>query len=113
MKLSNKQLLGLALLGGAAAWYFMNQQPRYVGPYSNIPPPPPQNSPNFQVWVNTILSTFGQVTDLWKPGGPFYKQPVPMLPTGGGSPLPNNPAAPGGIYGLGSTAPLLFLLPGV
>lgn len=107
--MKQKQLIGLAILAGLA--YYLttrNQQPVYRGPYSNIPPPPPPTSPNFQVWVNTILQTFGQVADLWKPGGPFYKQPVP--PPAGSGPV-QNPAAPGGIFG--NPAPLLFLLPGV
>lgn len=111
MKLSNNQLLGLVILGGAAAWYFMNQQqqPQYTGQYSNIPPPPPQSSPNYQAWVNTILQTFGQVADLWKPGGPFYKSniPPPAAPPGGD--LADNPGG-GKIAG---PLPLLFLLPGV
>lgn len=90
-----KQIIGLAVLAGLAYYLYSQQQaPRYTGPYQNIPPPPPQSSPNYQVWVNTILQTFGQVADLWKPGGPFYKSQVPP-PTGGAS--PTNPA-PGGIY---------------
>lgn len=108
--MKQKQLIGLAILAGLA--YYLttrNQQLVYRGPYSNIPPPPPTSSPNFQIWVNTILQTFGQVADLWKPGGPFYKQPVPPPPAGSG-PV-QNPAAPGGIFG--NPAPLLFLLPGV
>lgn len=108
--MKQKQLIGLAILGGLA--YYLatrNQTPVYRGQYSNIPPPPPPSSPNFQIWVNTILQTFGQVADLWKPGGPFYKQPAaPMPPSGGQT---QNPAAPGGIYG--NPTPLLFLLPGV
>lgn len=101
--MKKNQVLGLVLLGGIALYYFMQQQrPVYTGPYQNVPPPPPQNSPNYQVWVNTILQTFGQVADLWKPGGPFYRQPVPP---------PINPT-PGGIAGTGA-ASLLFLLPGV
>ncbi len=108
--MKQKQLIGMILLGGLAAYLLTRQQaPQYRGPYQNIPPPPPQSSPNFQVWVNTILQTFGQVADLWKPGGPFYQQPVPA-PTGATNPL--NYTAPGGIYGA-TAAPFLFLLPGV
>lgn len=116
MKSNDKKLLGLVLLGGAALYYFMQQsRPQYVGPYSNIPPPPPPASPNYQVWVDAILKTFGQVASLWAPGGPFYNQPGAPPPPGGTTPPgpnPGNPAAPGGIYGLNSGAGLLALLPG-
>lgn len=114
--MKNKQLIALALLGGAAALYLMNQQPpRYTGQYANIPPPPPRNSPNYQQWVQTILQTFGQVADLWKPGGPFYQQPVPQPPVvnnPAGTTAPNNPAH-GGVFGPWKASPLVFLLPGI
>lgn len=94
--MKQKQLIGVALLAGLAYYLYSQQQTtRYTGAYQNVPPPPPRTSPNYQVWVNTILQTFGQVADLWKPGGPFYKSQVPP-PTGGG-PV-QNPAAPGGLY---------------
>lgn len=114
---SNTQLIGLVLLGGAALYFLMKQQqPQYAGPYTNIPPPPPTSSANYQIWVDTILKTFGTVASLWAPGGPFYNQPGAPPPPGGTTPPPgpiNNPAAPGGIYGLGSGAGLLALLPGI
>lgn len=93
--MKQKQLIGLAVLAGLAYYLYTKQQqaPRYTGQYQNIPPPPPRASPNYQVWVNTILQTFGKVADLWKPGGPFYKSQVPP-PTGGES---TTPAPPGGV----------------
>lgn len=100
--MKNKQVIGLAVLGALAFYlYSQQQQTRYTGQYQNIPPPPPPSSPNYQVWVNTILQTFGQVADLWKPGGPFYKQPVTP---------PTTPPA-GSIAGFPKS--LLFMLPGV
>lgn len=98
MKSSDKKLIGIIVLGAIAVYYFSNQQrPAYTGPYQNVPPPPPQSSPNYQVWVDTILKTFGQVSDLWKPGGPFYQQPV-QPPTGGGDIWAGN-TAPGKVAG--------------
>ena len=109
MKNNNKQLLGMLLLGGLAVYYFSQQQrPTYTGPYQNVPPPPPQNSPNYQAWVTTILQTFGQVADLWKPGGPFYKTNIPPPAPPPGGDLADNPGG-GKIAG---PMPLLFLLPG-
>jgi hypothetical protein len=95
--MKQKQLIGLAVLAGLAYYLYSRQQAaQYTGQFRNVPPPPPRTSPNYQVWVNTILQTFGQVADLWKPGGQLYKSNVPP-PAPGGSPV-NNPAAPGGVF---------------
>lgn len=99
--MKEKQLIGIALLG-VAAYLITRKAPAYTGPYQNIPPAPPPSSPNFQIWVNTILKTFGQVADLWKPGGPFYKQPVPQPTAGDGWQTPQIPQpgqTQGGIAG--------------
>jgi hypothetical protein len=81
--MKNNQLMAVLILGGVAAYYFLNQKQTqsYAPKYSNLPPPPAPTSPNYQVWVDSILKTFGAVSDLWKPGGPFYKQNVPKPPT--------------------------------
>lgn len=102
--MKDKKLIGLLILGGIAAYYMMNQPVRYTGQFSNVPPPPPRNSPNYQVWVDTILKTFGQVADLWKPGGPLYKSNVPPPDIQADNPQPGKIAGP---------MPLLFLLPGI
>lgn len=89
-KSDDNRLIGLIILGAVGAWYFFGRtQPVYAPKYANVPPPPPKSDPNYQVWVDTILKVYGQVSDLWKPGGPFYNQGIP-----------NNTAAldPGGVY---------------
>lgn len=89
-KKTDTKLIGVVILGALAAWYFMNQQrPQYAPQYAAVPPPPPKSSPNYQAWVNSILQVYGQVAELWKPGGPFYKQGIPQ-----------NTASldPGGVY---------------
>lgn len=48
------------------------QQP----PVYTYPQPPAQNSPQWAQWAQTIISTFGNVAQLWAPGGPFYNQPT-------------------------------------
>lgn len=77
-KKQDNKLIGLVILGAVAAWYYMNQaNTTYAPQYANVPPPPPKSSPNYQAWVNSILQVYGQVSDLWKPGGPFYNQGIP------------------------------------
>lgn len=42
--------------------------------FNNAPPAPPRNKPaEFAAWANTILSLYGNVSELWQPGGPFYQ----------------------------------------
>jgi len=62
----------LLLLSRNRATQTTQTQPRYN--FQNIPPPPPPNqAAAFQMWAQTILNSYGQIAELWKPGGPFYK----------------------------------------
>lgn len=75
----------LLILGGAAlvGWALLgnnsnNNNNSNSGGYSNypsVPPPPPQNTPEWTYWVTAITGTFGNVIQLWQPGGPFYNEP--------------------------------------
>jgi len=68
---------------GLAALYLLNQnrQPRQAynyypnAPYAP-PAPPRSNGQAFAQWVNSIMSIYGNVRELWQPGGPFYKERV-------------------------------------
>lgn len=44
---------------------------------SYVPPRPNRqmNPQAFQQWVNSILATYGAVSALWQPGGPFHNDP--------------------------------------
>ena len=74
--MNNKQIIGLAVIG-VVAYLLLNKQnkptlPPWYNPNS-VPPPPPNFSPNWMQWANSIISTFGAAAWLWQPGGPFYK----------------------------------------
>lgn len=79
MARKNNQILTLGLI--AAGIYLItrkpeaNQPPPYYN-FPNVPPAPPANTQQWQQWVAVIAQTFGTVSSLWAPGGPFYKQPV-------------------------------------
>lgn len=82
----SNRTIGFIVLGGAVAWYLWESGQfggtRYSEQFAPVPPPPPPSAPGFQDWVNGILAAYGQIKDLWMPGGPFYKQPgVPPPPS--------------------------------
>lgn len=96
--MKDKKLLALLLLGGIGIYYLMNRRPVYAPQFRHLPPPPPRNSPNYQMWVDAIMKVYGAAAALWQPGGPFYNQPgVPAPGTTTPPADPNNPA-PGGLY---------------
>ena len=65
-------------VGGLALLAMLGRQQRYQDPtptnFQNFPAPPPStaNQGQWQAWVSLALNTFGQVANLWEPGGPFY-----------------------------------------
>lgn len=74
---------GLLLIGVAAILLLSRQQGGQsqggFNPGSSYVPPMPDRRINpqaFQVWVQSILNTYGAVSELWQPGGPFYNAPV-------------------------------------
>lgn len=66
--------------------------------FPNVPSAPPANTPEWQFWATAIVGTFGNVIQLWQPGGPFYNEPgvvdVVGTPTASGNPstsgIPNS-----------------------
>lgn len=77
--MKNKQLLALALIGYAA---YNLMKPRQI----YVPVAQPQGNPNtnYLAWVQYAQSAlsaasglYTTISDLWKPGGPFYQTPVP------------------------------------
>ena len=74
---NTKLYIGAALLAGVAILLLKNKQsqaqPQPYYNYPQIPPAPaaPQ-TPAWTQWANAIIDTFGNVADLWQPGGPFY-----------------------------------------
>lgn len=67
----------LLLVGiGIIAYLLLTRRSSSTTPtqFTNVPPAPPRNKPaEFAAWANAILSTFGNVSELWQPGGPFYQ----------------------------------------
>lgn len=66
---------------GFAALYLLQQNrqpaPQYYPNYPQIPQAPPRtNGAAFAQWVNSILQIYGNVRQLWEPGGPFYKEQI-------------------------------------
>jgi len=70
----------LALAGVGIGIYLM-MKPKPIGGnyqyYPNFPqvPPKPSTPQQIQQWINSIVQTFGTVSSLWQPGGPFYNDP--------------------------------------
>lgn len=72
---NTKLILGTLLLAGVGILILKKKSTPY--PYHNfptVPPAPPAQTPEWQNWVSAILNTFGEVAELWQPGGPFYNQ---------------------------------------
>lgn len=74
---NTKIYIGAALLAGVAILLLKKKQTQAPAqPYYNYPQVPAApsvpNTPAWTQWANAILDTFGNVADLWQPGGPFY-----------------------------------------
>lgn len=72
MRKKDKSLL---LIAGAAALFLLSNQQRqqqYAPQFQQVPPPPRNNARDFAAWASAIVNTFGNVAELWQPGGPFY-----------------------------------------
>lgn len=71
---SSMMLFGLLVIG--VGLYFLLKRPR-VAPttqnFNQLPPAPPRNNISmYGQWASTIIQLFGDVAELWQPGGPFY-----------------------------------------
>jgi len=78
--MTDKKALGLALLGIAVYSLTRPRPPVYV----QVPRPAGNLNTNYLAWVQyaeAVLSAaqglYTTISDLWKPGGPFYQTPVP------------------------------------
>jgi hypothetical protein len=75
-KKNDNQKLILAGIIGFAAWQLLRKPAAATTAphsYTQYPPPPPrQNNQEWVIWVQGILNTFGAVSQLWAPGGPFH-----------------------------------------
>jgi hypothetical protein len=64
-------LAGIGFIG-----YKLVQQeklPPNPGNQNAVPPPPPPSQANeLRQWVELVVSIFGNVKELWEPGGLFY-----------------------------------------
>ena len=96
--MKNKELRFL-IVGGLLAYVLLKRQrPQQTYPYHNypqIPQAPPDRGQAFQNWVTAIVGAYGTVSQLWQPGGPFYRLPsediFDVLEQSS-----NNPYTPGG-----------------
>lgn len=81
-KSKNKGAFLILILGGIVVAYMMLQKrstPASTN-YSSVPPPPPRNNAQaLATWANTILAIYGNVAELWQPGGPFYNYKNDLL----------------------------------
>lgn len=75
MTKKEKKNMGLLLLGLAAFMLLNNKaQPAYQPQFQHLPPAPPRNNPQrFSQWANAILDAYGNIAELWQPGGPFHR----------------------------------------
>jgi hypothetical protein len=79
-----KETIGYVLVGAAALLLLTRRQgPASQGPgrqniYSYPPPNPPvaNNAAAWANWARTIMDLYGDVSQLWQPGGPFHRQSV-------------------------------------
>lgn len=82
---NNNLFFGIALIGIAYLLYrqhmMLSQYTRYNGPqayegqFKNVAPPPDSRTAAFNAWVRAILNLYGNVKELWAPGGPFHNIP--------------------------------------
>lgn len=80
--MDKNQILAVALIAGGL-YYFTSKKNTSLAPqYAGLPAAPPKNSPNYQLWVKYVVDLYGKVADLWKPGGPFYKEQIPQYDAG-------------------------------
>ncbi len=70
--MKDKKMIALVIAVGVFFLFSRSKRQRY------IPPPPPPAQPNyyelFKNWALAILNIFGDVKELWEPGGPFYNK---------------------------------------
>lgn len=90
--------LGYVLIGLAAYLLLQQRQTPQYQQFPQIPPQPPTKGQAFAEWVNSILAIYGNVKELWEPGGPFYnlnpadvQQAVDSPTSGSSSPFSFNP----------------------
>lgn len=75
--MKNKDLVAGLLIGGGVLYFattwIQNQGRNNIPPISQAPKPPPRSKADeWQSWVALIFSIYGNVKELWEPGGPFY-----------------------------------------
>lgn len=63
--------LGYVLIGLAAYLLLQRRQTPVYQQFPQVPPAPPTKGQAFSQWVNSILAIYGNVKELWEPGGPF------------------------------------------
>lgn len=75
-KRKNDQFKIIAVIGlGLVVFLMMNRaRPPYLPQQSYVPPRPVNQTPQaIAAWVTSMIQIFGNVRELWQPGGPFYK----------------------------------------
>lgn len=64
--------LSYILIGLAAYLLLQRRRPAVYQQFPQVPPAPATKGQAFSQWVNSILAIYGNVQELWQPGGPFY-----------------------------------------
>ncbi len=74
-------IAGALLLGGVAYFFYQNKKQHDAElealrrKYNNQTPP--DGSPDWIQWIRLIVTIYGEVNELWEPGGIFYNTNVP------------------------------------
>lgn len=83
------------------AIYLFTQQSNRQTQYTQPPQEPyvpqhqsPAQIPNWVQWAQLIISLYGNVAELWEPGGPFYGKEQDVIDATGYTPPSNNPYDP-------------------
>lgn len=86
MTKNTKIIIGLIIAAGGIGLFIYSNKKRQEEydaqirilqqKYSNQSPP--RNSSDWYQWISLILKLYGEVSDLWAPGGIFAKAGVPQ-----------------------------------
>ncbi|MEO0627446.1 MAG: hypothetical protein AAFY91_10705 [Bacteroidota bacterium] len=75
----NTKTIALLLIGVGGLFYLNQQnrfQQRFIPGQTFYPPPPPRNAAQaWSTWAAQMLQIYGNVRELWQPGGPFHNIP--------------------------------------
>lgn len=83
--MDTKKIIALGLIFGGGMWLAtsvfsrpsrpMNYNPNYNPGFQDVPRPPQEsNVQKWKNWASSVVNLYGDVKELWQPGGPFSSQ---------------------------------------